>query len=328
MTANTPYLVADIGGTNARFGLVTQPIIAGNRFQIEEIQKYPSKQFVGIAQAVQHYMNTLGTLRIKGACIAVAGPAETDNILLTNLNWHFSINQLKQDLKLEELKVINDFAAYALATRYLAKDKTIRIKSGNPIESAPVAVIGPGTGFGVACLINQATTQSPHWKVLASEGGHMSLAPQSKLQSEVIQYLNKKSAFVTLESILSGPGLCNLYAALNAINGIHEKSLNASQISQIANNDSGSLAFKSFDLFCNWLGQAASDIALSLGARGGIYLCGGILKKNAALLSQSQFIDHFVKNPIMKDYLQNIPINLVTENNSALTGAAACYQNE
>ncbi|MDQ7049251.1 MAG: glucokinase [Enterobacterales bacterium] len=326
MTVKYPYLVADIGGTNARFGLVTQSCSAGQNFRIENIQKYPSKQFENISQAVKHYINSLGTTTIHGACLAVAGPVETDKILLTNLNWRFSIEQLKRDLKLDTLQVINDFAAYALATRYISNQEIIGIKSGVPINAAPIAVIGPGTGFGVASLVRMATKPKPQWKVLASEGGHMSLAAHTELQSAVIDYLNRKNPFVTLESIFSGPGLGNLYEALSAVNDLNQKPLNASQISEIANNEPDSLAFKTFQLFCDWLGQSASDLAVTFGARGGVYLCGGILKKNADLLTQSNFTAGFTANPIMKNYLESIPVNLVLANNSALTGAAAYYQ--
>ena len=256
----------------------------------------------------------------------MAGPVETDEILLTNLNWRFSIQQLKRDLKLDSLQVINDFAAYALATRYISNKDIIGIKSGVPINNAPIAVIGPGTGFGVASLVSVSTKPETKWKVLSSEGGHMSLAAHTELQSAVIDYLNRKSPFVTLESIFSGPGLENLYEALIAINKLAEKPLNASQISQLANSDPQSQAFKTFQLFCSWLGQAAADLAVTFGARGGIYLCGGILKKNADLLIQSDFVAGFKRNPIMNSYLESIPVNLVLANNSALTGAAASYQ--
>jgi glucokinase len=327
MTTEYPYIVADIGGTNSRFGLVTENTHTPDRFQIEFKQKYPSNQFENIDQATRHYLDSLNEQhslndkKIKGACLAVAGPVINDKVSLTNLNWHFSIDSIKHSLELQKLRVINDFAAYAFATQYVAPENLISINNGQKVDACPMAIVGPGTGFGVAALVPQKNS----WQVIPSEGGHITLASKSSLQAEIISVLSKEMPHVSVESVLSGPGLSNLYRALAAVEGGKREILQAAEISQIAKSDVSSLSYRTLRLFCKWLGQATGDLTITLGARGGVYLCGGILKRNTEFFLQSEFIDGFLDKGHMQEYLSQIPVQLVTENDSALLGAAACF---
>ncbi len=324
MTAEYPYIVADIGGTNARFGLVTENSQISNRFQIQFKQKYPSSQFENLEHATRHYLDSLNDSKVKGACLAVAGPVVDDQVTLTNLDWHFSINKIKQSLGVPKLKVINDFSAYAFATQYITPKNLISINKGKKIDDCPMAIIGPGTGFGVAALV----PQNNRWRVIPTEGGHITLAAKSPLQADVIRVLSNDISHVSVESVLSGPGLANLYRALAQVEGIKQESLQAAEISQQAKSDNQSLSYRTLKLFCKWLGQSTGDLAIALGARGGVYLCGGILKKNTDFFLQSEFINGFLDKGLMHEYLSQMPIQLVTENDSALLGAAACFNLE
>lgn len=324
MTPDYPYIVADIGGTNARFGLVTANGLHSDRFQIEFKQKYPSNQFENLEHATRHYLNSLNDNKIKGACLAVAGPVMNDQVTITNLNWHFSINSVKQSLALPKLCVINDFVAYAFATQYVAPENLISINKGQKIDDCPMAIVGPGTGFGVAALV----PQKKQWKVIPTEGGQITLAPKTPLQADIIRVLSEKMPHVSVESVMSGPGLANLYSALAEVEGSGDETLKAAEISIQAKRDINSLSYRTLKLFCRWLGQATGDIAIALGARGGVYLCGGILKRNTEFFLQSEFLDGFLDKAHMQEYLGQIPVQLVTENDSALLGAAACFNFE
>jgi len=324
MTADYPYIVADIGGTNARFGLVTSHTVNSDQFQIEFKQKYPSNQFENLEHATQHYLDSLNDHRIKGACLAVAGPVTSDDVTLTNLNWQFSIDKIKRSLALSKLRVINDFAAYALATQFVAPENLININKGQKADDSPMAVVGPGTGFGVAALVRQ----NNQWKVIPSEGGHITLAAKNKLQTSIIEVLSRHMPHVSVESVMSGPGLSNLYSALATVEGSGHDQLQASEISEQAKNDSNSLSYRALSLFCRWLGQSTGDLTIALGARRGVYLCGGILKRNTDFFLNSEFLEGFLDKSHMRNYLNQIPVQLVTENDSALLGAAACFNLE
>ena len=325
MSSKLPYIVADIGGTNARFGLVTELKPASNELIIENQLTFPSNDFDNLEQATRHYIESLDSQAVSGACLAVAGPVTGDSVRLTNLNWAFSISDVQRALGLPKLLVINDFAAYAYATPYIKPNKIITINHGHAIEGCPVAVVGPGTGFGVAALV-------PHedkWTVLPTEGGHITLSSKTDLQQEVIQALSTEFSHISVETILSGPGLINLHRGLAKVEGIALEldSLSASQISKQALTDENSLSYRTLNLFCEWLGQATGDLALSLGARGGVYLGGGILLRFSDFFINSEFMNRFLAKGQMQEYLHQMPVKLVTDGNSALFGAAAWFEN-
>jgi len=313
-----PYIVADIGGTNSRFGLVTEH--SQNGYHVTKQQKYPSIQFSGIEQATQHYIESLNGEKYTGACLAVAGPIAGDNVCLTNLNWNFSSTQVRKNLDLTCLEIINDFAAYAYAAPLVKNENLRTLNEGKAVKNSPIAVMGPGTGFGVASVVTDAGRAS----VVPAEGGHMTIAAKSP-QSAVIEVLSKDFSHVCVETILSGPGLRNLYKALNLVEGTSLAQLRAYQITEQALSDADSLAFRTLKLFCLWLGQVSGDLALSLGARGGVYLGGGILLRITEFLKESDFIEGFIDKGKIQSYLEDIPIQLITEGNSALLGAAAWY---
>jgi len=319
-----PYIVADVGGTNARFALITGINQIDGRFLISHQRTYPSIEFEGIEAVSRFYMDSLNEIEPLGACLAVAGPVVNDQVNLTNLNWSFSIKALSKTLKLKSLEVINDFAAYAFATSHLAPEHFTTLNKGQAIKTSPIAVIGPGTGFGVAAL----APQNGYFNILPTEGGHMTLAAKTPLQADIIATLNKQFEHVSIEKVLSGPGIMNLYQGLAKVEGIEAPLLSTAEIAQNALNScsNNGLCYETLSLFTAWLGSIAGDLALSLGARGGIFLGGGILPRIIDFLLESDFMQEFMDKGPMKNYLQQIPVHLVTEGNSALLGAASWFE--
>jgi len=317
-----PYIVADIGGTNARFGLVTSVNHKAQEFVVENQHTFASAEFEGVEQAVACYQETLGGEKVGGACLAVAGPVAGDHIKLTNLNWNICVSEAQRQLGLSKLQIINDFAAYAYAIQYLDQRHLRTINEGAGIADSPIAVVGPGTGFGVAALVKQ----NGRTNVLASEGGHMSLAANTALQAAVKEQLSRKYSLVSIERVFSGPGLRHLYHALAAVEGAKTQAYRTSEISHRALDGSDEMCQRTLALFCSWLGSVIGDLALALGARGGVFLGGGILPRIADFLLESDFQQSFKAKDQMSHYLADIPVQLVTEGNSALLGAAAWFE--
>lgn len=318
-----PYIVADIGGTNARFGLVTGVNPDSGEFIIENQQTFLCEYFGGVEEAVETYQQTINGDKVHDACLAMAGPVAGDRIKLTNLKWDFSVVEVKSNLGLNNLQIINDFSAYALSIQYLDKNQLRTINQGEGIDNSPVMVVGPGTGFGVAALLKQ----DGRINVLASEGGHMALAANTALQAAIKEQLSRKFSLVSIERVFSGPGLRHLYLALAAVEGTTPRKLSTAQISQCAIEGTDEMCQRTLALFCSWLGAVTGDLALALGARGGVYLGGGILPRIADFLIESDFKASFKSKDHMCHYLEDIPVQLVTNGNSALLGAASWFEN-
>ena len=316
-----PFVVADVGGTNARFALVTSKNELNKTYNIEAHQTYLSRDFNSLDEALSTYLDSLDCPRINDACLAVAGPVGGDSIKVTNLNWQSSLSATKKQFGLNNLTLMNDFAAYAYALNFL-DDACLRvIRKGVAIQDNPIAVVGPGTGFGVAML----TSQFGKLNAIALEGGHAALASNSVLEAAIIEKLTHQFERVTIERIFSGQGLQNLYLALGAVEDVQTKELSIAEISHHALNGTDALCRRTLDLFCSWLGSVTGDLALTLGARGGVYLGGGILPRFSGFLANSGFSHSFAAKEGMSNYVEEIPVQLVIEDNSALLGAAAWF---
>ncbi|WP_372762604.1 glucokinase [Pseudoalteromonas sp.] len=318
-----PILVADIGGTNARFALITAFDAAKNEFVIEHNQTFPSANFKSLQSATEHYLSTVAHIKPQRACLAVAGPIKAEQVQLTNLGWHFTVSEFKQYFSFTQLEVINDFAAFAHAAPYLDSKQNVVIKMGQADSDANIAVIGPGTGFGAACLVR--TIQST--AVLSSEGGHISLAAVTDLDEKLLQQLRKDHPHVSVETVFSGPGIAHLYKAMAAVHGVNAKPLDATQISNLANTGECDICDATLNQFCDWLGSVAGDYALTYGALGGLFIGGGILPRMQTRLLASRFVERFSQKGIMSQYAGQIPVTLVTQDNIPLIGAAACLHN-
>ncbi|MDH5433699.1 MAG: glucokinase [Gammaproteobacteria bacterium] len=319
--ANT-YLVADIGGTNARFGLVTGFDTEKQQYIIEQQKVYASQDYGNFEDVVARYLNSLSQTSISNACIAVAGPVVGNKIKLTNLDWRIDISSVKQKLGFNKFQIINDFAAYAYSVQYLKPENLCVINPGVSLANSPVVVLGPGTGFGVATLIQQGNKRV----VFPSEGGHVTLASNTSLQSAIKEKLSHKFKLVSVERVFSGSGLRHLYQALAEVEGVKAYKYSTAEISQNALDGNDLLCERALSLFCSWLGSVVGDIVLTLGAKGGVYLGGGILPRIKDFLVQSDFALSFRSKDQMSHYLEDVPVNLVIKENPALQGAAALFE--
>jgi len=307
-----PVLVADIGGTHVRFGLAA-------RVGVQRERTLSCSDYSDLAAAAGEYLADFGSAeRPERAVFAVASPVTGDRVSMTNLAWEFSIEELRRDLALNVLRVVNDFTALALALPALERDDLRRLKEGETRPREPMALLGPGTGLGVSALIPVHET----WMPLSSEGGHCDLAPGNRREWLVLEALQRSFGRVSAERVLSGPGLVNLYTTLCEIEGIDAIDSQPSEIEARAGSDENSLEAEAIRLFCGWLGAFAGDLALTLGARGGVFLAAGVLPKMGPLFDRELFVRRFLDKGRFRGYLEPIPIDLILHRTATLVGAA------
>lgn len=311
MTA--PALVADIGGTNARFALVGPDGVAGTRI-------LPCAEFPSLAAAAEAYLDQeRPPVRPRMGAFALASPITGDIVRMTNLPWEFSVSGVRDALGLERLEVLNDFTAVALSIPELGEDDRRQIGEGTPKPGAPVAVLGPGSGLGVSALV----PGPGGWTALATEGGHVTMAPITDRESAVLAQLRKRHDHVSAERLLSGPGLVNLYETLCVIDGRDPGRLTAAQISDAGLSRCNPHAEEALEMFCAMLGTVAGNLALSLGAQGGVYIAGGIVPRMLPFFAHSRFRKRFVEKGRMRDYLGPVPTYVVTHPLPAFLGLRA-----
>lgn len=309
-----PWLLADIGGTNARFALQTGAAAPS------DIRVLDGDDFPDLAAAALDYLNRVGPMRPpRRAAMAVASPVTGDRVELTNRDWSFSISALKRRLGLDRLRVINDFTAVALAIPRLGGDDLRRIGGGESRPGCPVAVIGPGTGLGMSALIPDGERHIP----LATEGGHATLAAADAREAEVIDRLRARFAHVSAERVLSGPGLVNLHAALAALAGAHTETLAPAEVTARALGGADPLCAEALAMFFAMLGTVAGNLALGLGARGGVYIAGGIVPGLVEAMEASSFRARFEDKGRFRDYMAAIPTHVVMHEQPAFLGLSA-----
>ena len=244
-----PRLVADIGGTNARFALETAPQV------IEKAEVLPCKDYDTVVDAAKTYLERAGNPKVLHAAFAIANPILGDWVQMTNHHWAFSIETTRQALGLETLILLNDFTAQALAVTKTDKKDLIQIGGQKPIEFAPKAVIGPGTGLGVSGLVHSAAG----WVALSGEGGHTSFPPFDDMEVLIWQYAKNKYGHVSAERFLSGAGLSLIYEALAKRDNIKQYRLKPSEITDKALSGTSPLCRQTLDIFCAMLGTVASN---------------------------------------------------------------------
>jgi glucokinase len=254
--------------------------------------------------------------------LAVASPITGDQVTFTNHPWTFSIEAVRKRFGLRRLRVINDFAANAVAIPHLAGADRLQIGSGTPVPNAPIAVIGPGTGLGVSMLMPVAEG----WTPIEGEGGHVTLAPADDEESAVLELLRKRYDHVSAERLLSGAGLVNLYNALCEIAAIPAASFTPPQITDPRIWEEDSRAREATAMFCAMLGTVAGNLALTVGARGGVYIAGGIVPRLSSFFAQSSFRKRFEAKGRLRWYVAAIPTYIIMRPLPALLGAAALLE--
>ena len=297
-TAPYPRLLADVGGTYSRFGWV-----AGPGEGIAKVAGYPCREHAGLDAAIAHYLATQRCGAPSAGAIAIATPVAGDTVTMTNLEWTISVEALRRRFGLERLLVLNDFAALALAIPALAPSEVRRVGGGEAVAGAPVALLGAGTGLGVAGLLHAQGGILP----IAGEGGHVTLAAADATEDRVVAWLRTRFGHVSAERALSGDGLVNLYQAGCAIAGRSAEALQAAAVTSRALAGSDADCHGAVEQFFAFLGGVAGDLALTLGARGGVYVGGGIVPHLGDWIARSAFRARFEAKGRYRSYLAAIP---------------------
>lgn len=312
-----PRLLADIGATNARFALEFAP------GRIEQIEVLACDDFRSVEAVVRAYLSRVqvagDTQGIRHAAIAIANPIDGDLVRMTNRDWSFSIETTRIALQLDTLLVVNDFTALAMAIPRLDDAQRLKIGGGAARENAVIGLLGPGTGLGVSGLI----PTEDRWITLGSEGGHVSFAPCDERELFVLQHTWRRYPHVSAERLVSGPGIELTYQALAARAGQPAATLTTPQIVDAALAGSDVLCVETVECFCAMLGTVAANVAMTLGAFGGIYIGGGIVPRLGELFARSPFRARFEAKGRFSDYMARIPSYLITAPYPAFLGVSA-----
>jgi glucokinase len=310
-------LVGDIGGTNARFALWRDG-------RLDSVRVLSTAAFAGPEQAIRSYLEAIGQRAgdLLRVCLACAGPVSGDAFRFTNNHWVISRASFCRELGLRDLLLINDFSAMALGVTGLREDELLSLRPGVVVADCPRLVLGPGTGLGVGTLLPDPRGG---WHALAGEGGHVDLPIGSEREAALWSLLHRQLGHVSAENLLSGSGLLSLYRASCTLDGETAHFLSAAEVTQAALGGDAQ-ATRVLEQFCSSLGRVAGNAALTLGARGGVYLAGGMLPRFADFLLASGFIPAFLDKGEMSGYLRPIPVWLVTAEQPGLLGAGLALQ--
>ncbi|PXW98146.1 glucokinase [Sphaerotilus hippei] len=313
-----PHLVADIGGTNARFGWIEH---AGA--EIADVMALPTSGHPTLADAARDYLARTGHHGAASMAMGIANPVTGDEVRMTNHHWAFSISALQAELGLQRLVVINDFTALALSLPSLQAGQLRQVGGGSARANAPIALLGPGTGLGVSGLLPSAG----RWVPLSGEGGHVTLSAVNAREAALIDQLRRRYGHASAERALSGAGLVALYDAVCALNGRAPDPMRPADVSDRGLNGSDPACVEALEHFCALLGSVAGNLALTLGAHGGVYIGGGIVPRLGAFFDQSLFRKRFEAKGRFQDYLAAMPVLVINaEVSPALMGAARALE--
>jgi glucokinase len=314
MVENFPRLLGDVGGTNARWAW--QPRADA---PLQDIAVVPCAESASLFDSAIGYLDNHGLGRPGAASIGVATAVTGDEIQFTNSSWTFSVSKLKQLLMVDQCVVINDFTALALSLPALKANDLETLGGSTPAANAAVGLVGPGTGLGVSGLMPNGHGD---YVALSGEGGHVTLSPTDALESSVLEVLRSKFGHVSAERVLSGSGLVNLYKALCIALGVAARDLTPQEISVLALADSDAQCSQTAKLFSSFLGNLAGNLALTLGATGGVYVGGGVVPRLGTAFDRDVFRNRFEDKGRFRTYLNEIPCWLITAATPALNGAS------
>ena len=320
MIPNNLAFVGDIGGTNARFALVES-----GRLVTESLYSCINRNYSSTVDALRSFLATHGSPKVSGVCLALACPITGDTVKLTNCDWEFSRDAIRAALGIDQVLFVNDFTALAMGVPALGTHQYFSIGGGTPQPRQPIGVMGPGTGFGVSGLV----WGGREWIAIQGEGGHIGFAPYDEVEMEILRAGRKEyGGRLSVERILSGDGLEFLYRTLSQIKGQPAEKLKAADITREAIAKPDSLSREVVNIFCGILGSAAGDLALILGAFGGVYIGGGIMARLRDIAHQTPFRERFEAKARFKNYISRIPTYVITDSvHVALMGAATILNN-
>jgi glucokinase len=319
---NHRILVGDIGGTNARFGLVAE-FGDGSFNHPEAIQSYSTSEYSTVYDAIADYISQFQGIQIKKACLAIATPVRSENIKMTNNGWTFSLTELCRRFELDFIKLINDFTGLALSIPRLSSDQLLQVCEGIKVKDATMAVLGAGTGLGVSGLV----PSRDGWMPIEGEGGHVTIGATTQRELLIFQKQWERFGHMSAERLLSGTGICDIYLSICEIDNKPIQSLQASEITALAISGDCDTCSEVMELFFGWLGIIAGNLALTLGGQGGIYIGGGIVPRLIEAFKDSSFVQRFEQKGRFSNYLKNIPVFVIIDKHPALTGAA-CALND
>jgi len=321
-------LVADIGGTNARFARL---VGSGADAKLSAVHSYGVAEYARfndvLAQYLQ-YQQTDGDVVTgydelpKAVCFAVACPPDQQVIRFTNSNWRIDRDEISGLLQQTPVTIINDFAAMGYAVPFLTEADWVQVGGADAVAGKPMGILGPGTGLGVSLVVPAGNT----FQVVAGEGGHVDFAPVDALEVEVLGIMLARFGHVSVERLLSGMGIVNIYQSLAELRGVDAVLTAPEAVSRAAladeEADEDTLARDALALFCRTLGSVAGNLALTAGTQGGIYITGGIVPRMLDFFTQSDFRSRFEAKGRFRDYLAPIPVRVVTRQDLGLLGAA------
>jgi glucokinase len=313
-----PRLLGDVGGTNARWAWQAAP-----RAPLTQVRSLPASEHASIGACIAAYLAQEQLPPPRDVAFGIATAVTGDAVRMTNHHWSFSIDALRADLGATRLRVLNDFEALAYAVPALGPDDRHAVGGGTGAPGAALAVIGPGTGLGVSGLVSDG---GGGWRVIVGEGGHVTLPAANAREASILSVLRERFGHVSAERALSGPGLLNLYEAICALDGETADALEPAGVMARAFGDDGAErdahCAEAVTTFAALLGNVAGNLALTLGARGGVYIGGGIVPRLGARFVSSPFRARFEDKGRFRSYLEGIPTWVITAESPALLGAA------
>lgn len=312
-------LAGDIGGTNARFALLPP-----DSEQLQQVRSLYCRDYPCPEDAVRAYLDMAKAGPVTAACFAVAGPVTGNHIQVTNSHWQFDREELRQQMGWQSLQIINDFTAMALGIPHITRQKMVHVCGGPGDERQPRLVMGPGTGLGVSGLVPSGNG----WTALVTEGGHVDFAAVDDMDIAVMQILKARFGRVSVERILSGQGLLNLYQAHARLKGVAAELETPEAVTAAAMEQGHGLSCLVLNHFCEILGRTAGNAVLTQGSTGGVYLCGGILPRILPFFLESRFREGFTDKGRMGPLLEKVPVYVVTDTHTGLVGAGQALLQE
>jgi glucokinase len=314
MSSAFPRLLGDVGGTNARWAWQRA---AGA--PLESVRSLACGSYPHIGDCIADYLKAQDLPAPRAVGFGIATAVTGDAVQMTNHAWSFSIAGLRQSLGVEQLRVLNDFEALAHAVPSLLAGQLLQIGGGQAVAGANLAVIGPGTGLGVSGLVSNG---HGGWRVIVGEGGHVSLAAANAREAQVLDVMRERFGHVSAERVVSGPGLVWVYEALCALARQTPQDLQPSQVMSLGLDGHDLICQEALTLFVGFLGNVAGNLALTLGARGGVFIGGGIAPRLGAALARLPLRERFEAKGRFAAYLAAIPTWVITAEAPALQGAA------
>ena len=309
-------LLADIGGTNTRCTLMDR------KGDFDNTQVFKNREFEKMEDVLEAYLqNQAASLKLQGAALSIAAPIHSDNIRMTNLGWNMTRNSLQKVLKTKNLKLVNDFGAIALSLPELSQEQLYKCGGIETKPNSTKAVLGPGTGLGVASIVY---SEAEGWMSNVGEGGHVTLAPTNDLEDQIITKLRKQYGHVSGERVICGVGLALLYETIMDLHFQEKVTVEPEAVQRLA-QEGDRTAKQTIEVFFSFLGNVAGNLALTLGATGGVYIAGGISIALKQEFLNSSFRDQFESKGRFESYLKPIPTFLIEEPIPAFWGLKTLF---